>query len=138
MNNVQEQKQSRSVIIAIAFSQLDNLCESIQKKSVTLESLEFVSSKCLQLKKLCDAVNSGEDNKCLTYAELKPHLNGCSDLSAQFLDHRKKVANLLELCDEYHGMLSHKHVTLQSEVIIVVKSKEQEWSPIPADILVDI
>ena len=105
VNDVQEQEQSRSMIIAIAFSQLDNLCESIIKKSITLESLEYIRSKRLQLQKLCDAVNSGKGKICVAYNELEPHLNECFTLSAKFMDHQRKVANLLEFCDEYHGML---------------------------------
>jgi len=71
-----------------------------------MESLEYVRSKRVQLRKLCDASNSGKAKICITYAELEPHLNGCFTLSATFIDYRRKVVNLLEFCDDYQGMLS--------------------------------
>jgi len=106
-SNVKVQEHSHNMSIGFAISQLENLCESIQKQSITLESLTYVRSKRMELKKLCDAVNSGKKKICsTTYAELEPHLNGCFAIAAEYLDYRRKVSTLLEFCEKYYGMLN--------------------------------
>ena len=84
-------------------STLENLCDSILKNSITLESLDYVRQKRAELKKLCDAVNSGEKNVCLPFSEVEPHLNVCCQLEDMFLNFRNKVSALIGKCDKYYG-----------------------------------
>ena len=105
VSKVQVHEDDHSISIGTALSTLDNLCGSIKKKFITLESLDYVSKKRGELKKLCDAVNSGKKNMCLPFAEVEPHLNECCRLEAMFLNIRNKIATLLEFCHKYYGKL---------------------------------
>ena len=73
------------------------------KKSITLESLDYVRQKRAELKKLCDAVNSGEKKFCLPFSEVELHLNICCQLEDMFLNFRNKVSTLIGKCDKYYG-----------------------------------
>ena len=106
VSKVEVQEDSHNMSIVAALSTLDNLCESIQKRFITLDSLDYVRQKRGQLRKLCDAVNSGKKNMCLPFSEVESHLNECCQLEAMFLNYRNKVSTLLEFCHKYYGMLS--------------------------------
>ena len=81
-----------------AWSQLDDICKRICNKSITLTSLDLVKDKRAQLKKLCDAVNSGSENLCMAYSQVEPSLNECIQLQLKFMNYRDRISTLLGLC----------------------------------------
>ena len=105
MSKVQVHEESHNINIVAALSTLENLCNSIVKKSITLESLDYVKKKDTELKKLCDAVNSGKKKMCLPFTEVKPLFDECCQLETMFLDYRNKISTLLEFCHKYYGKL---------------------------------
>ena len=96
--NVELQQDHHHVIATAALSQLDELCKTIYNKSITLGSLDVIKQKRAQLKKLCDAVNSGSKNHCMSYSQVEPHLDKCIRLQSTFLKYRDYISTLLGLC----------------------------------------
>ena len=93
-----ELQQDHNYITMAALSQLDDICKKICNKSITLSSLNIVKEKRTQLKKLCDAVNSGSENLCMSYSEVEPHLVKCVNLQTKFANYRDHISALLGLC----------------------------------------
>ena len=90
-----------------ALSQLDNICEKICNKSITLKSLDIVKDKRTQLMKLCDAVNSSGKDMCVPSSKVKPHLDECIKLQSRFLKYREQISTMLGLCGIIsNGMLA--------------------------------
>ena len=101
-----ELQQDHHFIATAALSQLDELCKRIFDKSITLASLDIVKEKCIQLKKLCDAVNSGSKSHCMSYSQVEPWLKECIKLQSKFMNHRDQISTLLGLCHSISdGML---------------------------------
>jgi len=100
INNIEVKEDQHNIAIITALSVLQNLSDTISKKSIILESLDYVKNKRHQLKKLCDAVNSGKKQicNCLQYLELEEHLNECFRLQTLYLDYRNRISTLLEFC----------------------------------------
>jgi len=89
-----------------ALSQLENICKKIYDMSITLKSLDIVKEKQTQLKKLCDAVNSGREGMCMPYSQVKPNLDKCIQLQTKFLNYRDQISTLSTLCGYIsNGML---------------------------------
>ena len=104
--NVELQLDDHHYIAWAALSQLDELCKKIYHKSITLGSLNIVKQKRAQLKKLCDAVNSGSKNHCMSYSQVELHLDKCIQLQSKFLKYRDYISTLLGLCGNIcNGML---------------------------------
>ena len=93
-----ELQQDHHFIAMVALSQLDELCKRIFDKSITLGSLDIVKEKRAQLKKLCDAVNSGSKGHCMPYSQVEPCLKECIKLQLKFMNHRDQISTLLGLC----------------------------------------
>ena len=91
-------QQDHNYIAMVALSQLDDICKKICNKSITLSSLDIVKEKRAQLRKLCDAVNSGSENLCMSYSEVEPHLVKCVNLQTKFANYRDCISTLLGLC----------------------------------------
>ena len=90
--------QDHQFIAMAALSQLDELCKRIFDKSITLGSLDIIKEKRAQLKKLCDAVNSGSKDHCMPYSLVEPCLQECIKLQLKFMNHREQISTLLGLC----------------------------------------
>ena len=106
MANVELQQDHHHVVASAALSQLEELCKKIYNKSITLGSLDIIKQKRAQLKKLCDAVNSGSKNYCMSYSQVEPQLNKCIQLQSKFLNYRDQISTLLGLCGNIsYGML---------------------------------
>ena len=87
-----------------ALSQLDELCNKICDKSITLRSMDIIKHKDAQLKSLCNAVKG----RCKPYSQVGPHLKKCMELQSKFMDYRNQISTLLELCGSISdGMLYH-------------------------------
>ena len=99
MANVKLQQDHHFIAIA-ALSQLDELCKHIADKSITLGSLDIVKEKCVQLRKLCNAVNSGSKDhyNIMSYSQVEPCLKKCIQLQVKFMNHRDQISTLLGLC----------------------------------------
>ena len=100
IGNIEVEEYQHNLAITAASSVLESLSDDINKKTITLESFNYVYSKRHQLKKLCDAVNSCKKQfcNCLQYFELEKHLDDCFTLKSKFLDYRERVSTLLEFC----------------------------------------
>ena len=90
-----------------ALSQLEDICRKICNQSITLSSLDIVKEKRAQLKKLCDAVNSGSKDLCVSYSQIEPHLAKCVDLQSKFLNYRDQISALLGLCSSISNGMFH-------------------------------
>ena len=105
MRNI-ELGQEHNLIAMGALLQLDNICIKICDKSITLKSLDVIKDKCTQLMKLCDAVNSGGKDMCMSCAKVEAHLDECIRLQSRFLKYKKQISTLIELCGNIsNGML---------------------------------
>ena len=105
-----ELQQDHHFIAMAALSQLDELCKHIVDKSITLRSLDIVKENSMQLRKLCDAVNSGSSNhyNIMSYSQVEPCLKECIQLQLKFMKHRDQISTLLGLCRSISdGMLYH-------------------------------
>ena len=96
--NVELQQDHHHYTAMAALSQLDELCKKISNKSITLSSLNIVREKRAQLRKLCDAVNSGNKDLCMSFSQVEPHLNTCIQLQSKFMICRDQISTLVGLC----------------------------------------
>ena len=87
-----------------ALSLLQELCNKICNKSITLRSLDIIKEKSVHLENLCNAVKG----HCKPYSQVGRHLEKCIELQSKFMDYRDRISTLLILCDSIcHGMLYH-------------------------------
>ena len=100
MKNVKLKEDDHYAAIGAALSQLHALCENICSKSITLRSLSNIRNKEAQFKKLCDTVSSGNQDMCMTFSQVKPHLDECFCVKSQFEDYRNQISTLLEFCSD--------------------------------------
>ena len=104
VKNVKLEEDHHYVAVGAALSQLHELCDKICSKSITLNSLNNIKSKQSQFKKLCDTVSSGNKDMCMTYPQVKLHLDECFHFQSQFEECRNQISTLLEFCrDIFHG-----------------------------------
>ena len=105
IGNIEVQEYQHDLAITTALSMLESLSDDISKKTITLESFNYIYSKRHQLKKLCDAVNSCKKQfcNCLQSFELEKHLDDCFTLKKKYFEYRECISILLEFC----GTISH-------------------------------
>lgn len=106
--------------VTAALSQLTDICEKICNKSITLKSLDIIKEKDFQLRKLCDAVNSGSKNMCMTYVEVELHLKQCIELQTKFKDYRNQIDTLLGLCGNISDGMLYANVTIEAIIIRIL------------------
>lgn len=107
--NVELQQDHHHFVASAALSQLVELCNTICNKSITLGSLDIVKKKRAELKKLCDAVNSGSKNHCMSFSQVEPHLDRCIRLQSTFLKYREHISTLLGLCGGISNGMLHNY-----------------------------
>ena len=112
-------KDDHYAAVAAALSQLHALCENICSKSITLRSLNNIRDKEAELKKLCDTVSSGNPDMCMTFTQVKPHLDECFCLQSQFADYRNQISTLLEFCSD----ISYGTVYVYIFMVVMILNK---------------
>ena len=100
VKQVKLEEDDHYAAVRAALSQLHVLCDKICTRSITLKSLSNIRNKEAQFKKLCDAVSSENQNMCMTFSQVKPHLDECFYLQSQFADYRNQISTLLEFCND--------------------------------------
>jgi len=101
-------REEHHFAIVAALSQLEELCKSIFTQTVTLDSLNNVKRKSIQLQKLCDAVSSSKQEQYFVYSKLEPCLKECYRLQKMFEDYKKRISVLVQFCSDFsHGMNDH-------------------------------
>ena len=105
VRSVKLRKEHHFAIVA-ALSQLGELCKSVFTQTITLDSLNNVKRKSLQLRKLCDAVSSSKQEQYFEYSELEPCLKECYRLQEMFENYQKRISVLIHFCSDIsHGMI---------------------------------
>ena len=105
VKDIKLEEDDHYAAIGAALSQLHMLCEKICSSTITLRSLSNVKNKEAQFKILCDAASSDNQDMCMTFSKVKPHLDECYRAQSLFADHRNQISTLLEFCNDIsHGI----------------------------------
>lgn len=105
IGNIEITEDQHHIAIATALSMLENLSDSICKKSITLNLLDYVKDNDRQLEKLCIAVNSCKRQicNCPQYFELDEQIKDCFRIKTLYLYYRNQIHTLLQFCRTISG-----------------------------------